>query len=109
VDFTLLEGGRIEVAVKAADGSALHDAVVSLLDAAGRPVTRGITLLNVLSLNRSRTDANGMVTLTGVAPGSYQIAALATGRETPAVKSGVEVTEGALTAVEIVVPAEAAK
>jgi hypothetical protein len=50
-----------------------------------------------------------MVTLTGVAPGSYQIAALATGRETPAVKSGVEVTEGALTAVEIVVPAEAAK
>ena len=71
-DFTLLRGGRIDVVVVRA-GERVEGAMVSLLDADGRPVTRGLTLHNIFSLGRDRTDRDGRITLESVAAGPYTI------------------------------------
>ena len=73
-DFTLLRGGRIDVVVVRA-GERVEGAMVSLLDADGRPVTRGLTLHNIFSLGRDRTDRDGRITLESVAAGRYTIRA----------------------------------
>jgi protocatechuate 3,4-dioxygenase beta subunit len=104
LDFVLRQGGRIEVTVRGADGAPVKDAVVTLFDADGRQVTRSLTLANIFSTNRSRTDANGQVVLTGVVPGTYRVAVQVAGREGAVDRAGVEAVEGALTPVEIVIP-----
>ena len=103
LDFTLVEGGRLEVTVKDDLGMFVKDAVVSLTDAAGRPVQRGTTLTNLFSTDRARTNANGQVLIPGMAAGVYKVAVTAPGRTTATVPVQVEIVGGSLTPVEIVV------
>ncbi|MCE9636883.1 MAG: carboxypeptidase regulatory-like domain-containing protein [Planctomycetes bacterium] len=107
LDFTMLQGGRIEVSVRDAGGAPVKDAVITLYDASGKAVTKGITLTNLFSLNRNRTDANGVVLVTGVAAGVYRVSVTPAGRDDVTERAGVEVVEGGLTPVEIAVAAPA--
>lgn len=106
-DFLLRKGARIEVVVRDSLGEPVKDAVVSLLDAAGKVVTRGITLANIFSLDRNRTDAAGKVLLSGLEPGTYRVVVLPPGGAPRAEQPDVVAVEGTQTPVEISVGAAA--
>lgn len=72
-DFTLLQGGRIDVTARLPDGTAVAGAAVTLLDATGARVEKGITLGNIFSSAAQRTDAEGRITIRGVAAGRYTV------------------------------------
>jgi len=73
-DFSLLSGGWIDVVAVKADGETpLANAVVTLYDAAGRRVEKGLTLQNIFGTAESRTDPKGKLTLKGIAPGQYRV------------------------------------
>jgi hypothetical protein len=66
-------------------------------------VTRGVTLANIFSLDRNRTDASGRVRVSGVAAGTYKVVVAAGERR--AERAGVEVLEAGVTPVEVTLPA----
>ena len=72
-DFTLLQGGRIEVTARLPDGTAVAGAAVTLLDASGARVEKGLSLGNIFSSAAQRTDAEGRITIRGVAAGRYTV------------------------------------
>jgi len=103
LDATLLQGGRIDVFATTADGAAVKDATVTLVDAQGQTVTRGVTLSNIFSLDRNRTDAQGRVRVAGVAAGTYKVVVAVGERRVE--RPGVEVLEAGVTPVEVTLPA----
>lgn len=102
-DFTLLQGGRIEVTARVEGAGALANASVTLLDASGRAVQKGLTLASIFSGSDPRTDAHGQITMRGVAAGSYTVKV----RRDDGVEAtrAVDVVDGASAAVEVVFPA----
>lgn len=105
VDFTLLQGGRIEVVVLDGEQKPVAGASVSLYDAAGQRVSRGLTSRSIFSTNANTTGADGRVVLAGVAAGTYEVRAGRPGAETVR-RPGIVVAEGAPTPVEVALPAE---
>lgn len=105
LDATLLQGGFIDVLAIASDGSPAKGATVTLYDAQGQVVSRGVTLSNIFSLDRNRTDATGRVRVAGVAPGTYRVVVAAAGSDRKAERPGVEVVEAGVTPVEVTLPA----
>ncbi len=99
-DFTLLSGGWIDVVATLADGTTpLANAAVTLYDASGRRVEKGLTLQNVFGSAGSRTGADGKVTLKGVAAGQYRVE-VAVDAQT-SVSAAAEVREASGTPVEL--------
>lgn len=105
LDVTLLQGGRIELTVFQADGAPAKDATIALFDAAGQPVRRGVTLTNIFSLQRNRTDANGRATVAGVAAGVYRVVVSPAAGDRTAERSDIQVVEAGVTPVELTLPA----
>jgi hypothetical protein len=99
-DFKMLMGGWIDVVATKADGeTALANAAVTLYDASGRRVEKGLTLQNVFSSSSNRTDPKGKITLKGVAAGQYRVDVEVDAATT--VSATADVHEGAGTPVEI--------
>lgn len=99
-DFTLLTGGTVEVTALRADGTTpLANAEVTLFDAAGRRVEKGLTLQNIFSTSSTKTDAAGKVTLKGIAPGQYRVQVTLDAANTAS--AAADVAEGAATRVEV--------
>lgn len=103
-DFTLLQGGRLDVTVRSTTGDAVDGALLVLIDSSGEPVTKSVTLTNLFSTSKTKTDANGQTTIRGVSAGSYRVRATRSG--VVATSELVEVFEGTSTAVEITLSAE---
>jgi protocatechuate 3,4-dioxygenase beta subunit len=75
MDGVLSRGGTLVVTVEDGAGLPLAGAKVTLLDAKGQAVTRTLSLVNIFDGDRSVTDAQGVATLTDLAPGSYRLKA----------------------------------
>jgi protocatechuate 3,4-dioxygenase beta subunit len=101
-DFTMLQGGSVSVTALASASPHADPAagvVVTLWDAAGRKVEKGLTLQNIFSSSTARTDAHGQITLHAVAAGSYTVKA--TNDAGAEAKATVDVVEGANAAVTL--------
>jgi protocatechuate 3,4-dioxygenase beta subunit len=99
-DFTMLQGGKIEVTVKGAEDKPVKGAVVVLLDAQGNPIEESFTMENLFSTATLKTDAKGHVTLAGLAPGTYRL--LVEKKSATTRSDAVEVFEGGQSSVDIV-------
>jgi protocatechuate 3,4-dioxygenase beta subunit/uncharacterized protein (DUF2141 family) len=99
-EFTLLTGGSIEVTALKADDTPAANADVTLFDAQGRRVEKGLTLQNVFSNASNRTNASGKITLKALAAGHYSVKVTS-----GTTASGTaDVTEGTETRVEVRLP-----
>ena len=58
-DFTLLQGGEIDLTVRTPADAVVEGAVVAILDASGNPISESFTLDTMFSTNALRTDAAG--------------------------------------------------
>jgi protocatechuate 3,4-dioxygenase beta subunit len=99
IDFTLLQGGQIELSVLNPADEAVKGAVVVVLDAAGQPIQESFTLENMFSTRTVKTDAKGRVTVPGLAPGTYRLRVTKGGAESTS--DPVDVFEGGSTPLEM--------
>ena len=72
-DFTLLQGGKIELTVRTPEEKPVPGAVVVVLDAGGQSISESFTLETMFSTTTLKTDAKGHVTIQGLAAGRYRI------------------------------------
>ncbi len=99
LDFTMLQGGTIELSVKAADETGIAKAVVVVLDAQGAPLKSSFTMENLFSTATLKTNANGQLTISGLAPGTYRLQVEK--RNATARTEAIEVFEGGTSSVEL--------
>jgi protocatechuate 3,4-dioxygenase beta subunit len=74
-DLVLARGGTAEVLVQDEEGQPVAGARVVLVDEAGEPVLRTLSLVNLFEGNLSRTDGNGMVRIPDLGAGRYTVGA----------------------------------
>jgi protocatechuate 3,4-dioxygenase beta subunit len=98
-DFTMLQGGKIELTVKGNEDAPIKGAVVVVLDGQGKPIESSFTMENLFSSATFKTDANGHLTLKGMAPGTYRL--LVEKKSKSARTDVVEVFEGGSSSVEL--------
>ncbi len=102
-DFTLLQGGTLDLNVRTAAGDPAAKAVIKLLDAEGRVVTKSLSLETLFATSADRTDANGHVTVRSIAAGSYRVRVTLAG--VASTSEPIEIVEGGTTPFEFTLPA----
>ncbi|MCP5069278.1 MAG: hypothetical protein GY946_22160 [bacterium] len=100
-DGTLTRGGILRVVVRDDSGRGVAGARVSLLDAAGRPVTKTFSLANLSDGDNSKTDEQGMAQLPDLASGTYQVNATRSGYVAAGDAEKAVVAPGATTTIEL--------
>jgi len=100
-EFRLVVGGGVELTVTdRGSGRPVAGARADLLDGEGRPVLRDARLLALFTnAGRDTTDANGLLSVRHVPPGTYRLRVAAPGRE-PAEKA-ISVADGESLDVEV--------